>query len=181
MIYGGIDPGLGGALAFIGEDWIATHDCPLLGRVIDLHRMAGIFQALPLSGVKIGLERAQPMPKEGVISAFHYGEGYGAYKMILAALKIPYEEIHPAKWKRYFGLFKKTKFDSILLAKKMFPKADLSRKKDHGRAEALLIAEYMRRLGPEGESHADIHLREQSLRSSFPKVCDEARPPLASD
>ena len=34
---------------------------------------------------------------------------------------------------------------AIIIAQRLFPTVSLARKKDHGRAEALLIAEYARR------------------------------------
>ena len=51
------------------------------------------------------------------------------------------------KWKKEFSLVHQDKQASIDMAKKLFPHIDFlfNRKKDHGRAEALLMAEYMRR------------------------------------
>ena len=47
--------------------------------------------------------------------------------------------VRPAIWKRTLGLGK-DKEASRLKAIQLFPTADLRRKKDHGRAEALLLA-----------------------------------------
>ncbi len=44
------------------------------------------------------------------------------------------------KWKRLQGLVKKDKEAARLKAQRLFPWASLKRKKDHNRAEALLIA-----------------------------------------
>ena len=47
-------------------------------------------------------------------------------------------------WKRTMGLDSQ-KAGSLDKARLLFPTADIERKKDHGRAEALLLAEYGRR------------------------------------
>ena len=49
-----------------------------------------------------------------------------------------------AVWKRSMGL-DSTKSVSLDKARLLFPTAELDRKKDHNRAEALLLAEYSRR------------------------------------
>jgi crossover junction endodeoxyribonuclease RuvC len=182
MIFGGIDPGVTGAIVLMGDNWIASHDCPVLGSSIDFYRVTkifrGILEAVPKQMIRIGLEKAQAMPKQGVVSMFHYGVGYGGYIGALAALEIPFEEITPFKWKKYFGLCKKTKFDSVLLAKKMFPSVELSRKKDHGKAEALLIAEFVRRR-LEGEKDGSLYPKH--LRSPISEVRNEIQPTMAAD
>lgn len=90
------------------------------------------------------VEEAAP---QGVVGMLNYGIGYGKYLGMLEACGIPYGEIHPMTWKKEFTLIGKPKEGSIAVAKAIFPHVvdSLSRKKDHGRAEALLIAEYARR------------------------------------
>lgn len=84
---------------------------------------------------------------QGRVGILNYGIGYGKYLGMLTALSIPFAEIHPMTWKSEFNLIRKGKEDSILTAKHLYPSIAhlLSRKKDHGRAEALLLAEYARR------------------------------------
>lgn len=55
-----------------------------------------------------------------------------------------FKPVYPQVWKRHFNLLKKDKDHSRLLAIELFPELEnkLSRKKDHNRAEALLIARY---------------------------------------
>jgi crossover junction endodeoxyribonuclease RuvC len=65
---------------------------------------------------------------------------------LLAALQIAYTTVRPAIWKRALGLGK-DKEAARLRAMQLFPAADLRRKKDHGRAEALLLAWWGRQYG----------------------------------
>ena len=75
----------------------------------------------------------------------NYGVGYGIWIGILAALNIPYTEVHPVTWKsKIMAGMGKEKDASIARAKQLYPTADLSLKKHHGRADALLIAHFGR-------------------------------------
>jgi crossover junction endodeoxyribonuclease RuvC len=62
---------------------------------------------------------------------------------VIAAAGIPLHLVSPAKWKRAYGL-DADKEKSRALALRLWPaRADLfGRKRDHGRAEAALIARY---------------------------------------
>jgi hypothetical protein len=57
-------------------------------------------------------------------------------------------EVYGQTWKTMFGLIKQPKSVSLAVARKLFPTLHqrLKFKKDHNRAEALLIAEYGRRM-----------------------------------
>lgn len=84
---------------------------------------------------------------QGVVGMLNYGIGYGEYLGMLKTRRIPYGEIHPMTWKKEFNLIDKPKQSSIETARNLFPMVSdmLKRKKDHGRAEALLLAEFARR------------------------------------
>jgi crossover junction endodeoxyribonuclease RuvC len=69
------------------------------------------------------------------------GYGYGIWIGLLAALQMPYTTIRPIIWKKALGLGK-DKEQARLRAMQLFPGADLRRKKDHGKAEALLLARW---------------------------------------
>jgi crossover junction endodeoxyribonuclease RuvC len=90
------------------------------------------------------IEKAQPMPDQGVSTVFNYGVGYGVWLGVLGAMKIDVVEVRPADWKYQFfdKETSKDKSASIDVACRAFPGwADsMKRKKDHNRAEALLIA-----------------------------------------
>lgn len=81
-------------------------------------------------------------------ASFGTGFGYGLWIGIIKALQLPLEIVHPASWKRrMMADFGGGKDASILRAKNLSPTAAdrLKRKKDHGRAEALLLCHYARR------------------------------------
>ena len=83
---------------------------------------------------------------------FTFGRNLGAWEGLLAALHISYVMPAPQQWQR--GLIMPSdgadpKARSLAVARRLFPDADLSRKKDHGRADALLLAWWARRQGGE--------------------------------
>jgi len=161
MIFLGIDPGLTGALAVIYSELntVFVYDTPVLTVVKNKkvrHEM-DIIQTVNMVRVAIGteslrccaaIERVNSMPDQGVASSFSFGKGFGIWLGILGALRIPFDLIHPVRWKKVMmdGMGKE-KDSSRVRAKELFPHVDLSLKKHHGRADALLLAEYRKRLG----------------------------------
>ena len=161
-IWIGIDPGLSGAVAALDEQGkiITVQDVPVLTvkkakghkRVYVESQMATILESIKASApggrdsLIVFLESVHAMPGQGVTSMFSMGTGLGIWLGILAALRIPYERVEPAKWKREMGIASGSdKSASIVRASQLFPTASLSRKKDDGRADALLLAEWGRR------------------------------------
>ncbi len=154
MIFIGIDPGLTGAVASLSVDVALVGDTPIhrVGkskRVYDVSRMRRELSALLDCGEECFaiLEQQQAMPKQGVSSTFKTGQGFGLWEGILAALHIRYEIVHPTRWKKRMldGLPTKDKASSRIVAGRLFPDVDLGRRKDNGRSDALLLAEYGRR------------------------------------
>ncbi|MFM6207166.1 hypothetical protein, partial [Planktothrix sp.] len=92
------------------------------------------------------LESVHAMPGQGVSSMFSFGLGYGVWLGIVAALNVPIEFVTPQAWKKYYSLGP-DKEASRVKALQLFPSqaSELKLKKHHGRAEALLLAEYLRR------------------------------------
>jgi len=90
--------------------------------------------------------------KMGATSAFNFGKGFGTILGAITALRIPFEEIHPATWKAaVLAGMAKDKSGSVVKACQLFPdkaelfsyrKGKLVVNKD-GRAEAALIAYYI--------------------------------------
>jgi hypothetical protein len=70
---------------------------------------------------------------------FTCGLGMGVWLGVLATLALPPTRVQPQIWKRALGLGK-DKEQARLRAMQLFPQADLRRKRDHGRAEAILLA-----------------------------------------
>lgn len=162
-VFIGIDPGLTGALACIDQDGriLGVYDTPILTvtknkgtrRELDRSRMVqiigNIIRNLNDETVKVAIERVNSMPGQGVASSFTFGMGYGVWLGIVAAFKLPVDLVHPVRWKKVMldGMGK-DKDASRIRAQEMFaPYVDLNLKKHHGRADALLIAEWRRRQG----------------------------------
>jgi crossover junction endodeoxyribonuclease RuvC len=151
----GIDPGLAGAIAILNPQGqlVSLHDCPTFllpfkkaqetkeRKVLDIGRACSILREYQQSSIAL-IERVSAMPKQGVTSSFRFGEGYGIYQGIVAALSIPLIPVEPQVWKKAAGLLKAAKADSLKKAQELWPNAGLKLKKHEGKAEALLIAEY---------------------------------------
>src|SRR5262249_28140584 len=88
------------------------------------------------------IERAGSMPRQGLSSTFKFGRTAGAVEAAVVLCGIPWALIEPARWKKFHGLRGSDKEHSRQRALQLVPSAHsfLSRKRDHGRAEALLIA-----------------------------------------
>lgn len=85
---------------------------------------------------------------KGVMAIQAQGAGYGMWPLFLFSRGYSLLEVDPSVWKRAMGLSGKDKNVSRSKAVQLFPRAGprLSRVKDHNRAEALLLAEYLRRV-----------------------------------
>ena len=137
----GIDPGAKGAIALLYNDGRAfVYDMPMLGKEVNASEVASIFREFKPKYVWLEQVNSFGM---GRTSAYNFGQGVGILKGVMATLEIPYTLITPQKWKKHFGLSKE-KDHSRLLATRLYPSmADqFARKKDDGRAEAILIAKY---------------------------------------
>ena len=162
MIFIGIDPGLDGAvgaMSVVNEKIVAAvaDSAPIVTVKVGKREkrepnaagmarlLSGISEGAGKYGCRAVLEKVGPHPKEGVSAVASLARGYGMWEGILAALGIPYQLVTPQAWKKSMGLIGKAKDDSRIMAQRMFPDVELPLKKDHGRAEALLLAEYLRR------------------------------------
>ena len=137
----GVDPGITGGIAFFypsGE--IVAEDIPTVGGSVDVDTLVRrIREHAPRLAV---VEKAQAMPRQGVVSTFRYGTAFGALCAVTALCEIPTYLVSPRKWKSHFGL-DADKEKSRALAIRLWPGRGLfERKKDHGRAEAALIARF---------------------------------------
>jgi crossover junction endodeoxyribonuclease RuvC len=150
--YIGVDPGLSGAVALISSDNdYRVFDIPVMSKgsgVVKSEINSGGMKeilALALSGAKsvAALERVNAMPGQGVSSVFSLGDSFGSCRAVLACLDIPTFYVTPTEWKKFFGLTS-DKEQARALAIRLFPKADLKLKKNIDRAEALLIASYLK-------------------------------------
>lgn len=152
MIYIGIDPGKSGALAVIREDGGITVD-PFdeIAYRDRLGEIGYLIEYATDAGAVCALEKVGARPMQGVSSTFEFGRNAGYIEGLLVANRIPYNLVTPQRWKKEFALLKRDKDASIAEARRLFPKVSLkpterSRKDNDGMAEALLMAEWARRM-----------------------------------
>jgi hypothetical protein len=145
----GIDPGRHGAVAGLdASGWfvfvermpirivngkLAIADGGAILKLIEAHaEQRRVF---------VCMEAAQPMPKQGTVSTFHYGVQFGS---LLATVYDRYRMrlVSPVKWKRAMHL-DAIKQKSVDMARQLWPDVVLKRT-ESDLAEALLLAEYGR-------------------------------------
>jgi len=168
----GVDPGFGGALAWISVVTpTAGNPVPPAPRILAVHPMplAAPSVMLPSSRPEISaaclsrlvscnprpaivvLERVGSSPDMGVESAFRFGEGYGLLRGVFSMAGIPVRNAYPSVWKPSLGL-SRDKDDSRAMAGKIFPShAHLFKKgvkSSADMAEAVLLAYYGRQFLP---------------------------------
>lgn len=164
----GIDIGLTGAVAIFTDtgQFVEVFDIPtreiggkdaLLKNAICASELAKELQMRKAPGVMpicyaeelIALNMGD---KTGKAAYFSMGNSFGSVMSVLQLMGWPCVTYRPADWKRHFDLNKlnkkkgkdKNKDRSIDKAIELYPEAErfLTRKKDHNRAEAILIARY---------------------------------------
>jgi Holliday junction resolvasome RuvABC endonuclease subunit len=146
----GIDPGVHAGAAMIE---IADGAAPQLVDAIDIPTCgSNAKERVDVLALRFqthhpdraGIERAQAMPRQGASSGFKYGRAAGALEAVLACCEVPFEIVEPSVWKKTHRLRggPENKEAARALALQFFPGAHslLARKRDHGRAEAALIA-----------------------------------------
>lgn len=157
----GIDPGITGAVAWISGKDYGVFDLPTMtasdkGKIkwmVDAEELAFLLTAnVPkLADTMVALEQTSAMPGQGVASMFSMGHSFGACHGVIGTLGYALTLVRPAQWKKDLGIGRKKgedadvmKAKSLALARRHFPKAPLERQKDHNRAEALLLAYWMK-------------------------------------
>jgi crossover junction endodeoxyribonuclease RuvC len=158
----GVDPGLGGAFALLerkgsgqprraGWEFHSVYSMPTeekksgrrqvcTGQVYETLR-----QVLEGREARFIIEQVSAMPGQGVSGMFSLGDSFGTMRAMGECFSPwPVVLCSPVKWKGALNLIKKQKSASLTLARRLYPEARpyLFRKKDEGRAEALLIAHY---------------------------------------
>ena len=140
----GLDPGVSGGIAWTTDGKACVEKMPdTLQDIWDLIYSITFQSGTIARDYKAYLEQVHSMPGQGVASSFKFGQGYGALEMALTAAGIPFERVTPQKWQKALGcLTKGQKNVSKRKAQELFP----SMKITHATADALLIAEYGRRI-----------------------------------
>jgi hypothetical protein len=172
MLYAiGIDPGKTGAAAMVNGKFqlMGCDDCPVIKTVTKPKKKGGrpgtknefavasmadvlrTFLAgldLELNQVRAFLERASPMPKQGLSSTFSTGRGWGLWEGALAGLGLSYEIVSAVVWQKV--MFRGTplgdnKSRSMARTQRLFPTLSLKKPGGtvlsmDGRSDAVLIA-----------------------------------------
>ena len=149
MIWIGADPGLRtGAIASIDHNgkFIYAYDIPADGDKIDSKALKEIIYRLIVPGdaYAMCIEHVGVRPGQGIASSGKFMRAFGAIEAVAQLTCDRVEMVLPQAWKKAMGL-KADKEESLRMARELFPDALLNLKKHHGKAEALLIAEYARR------------------------------------
>ena len=142
-VFLGIDPGASGGIASLavegGQDLIAWKMPETERDTWQLFR----FGAREVPVVLAVIEHVHSMPKQGVASSFKFGRSYGFLRACLIASEIPFEEVSPQKWQKELGcLSHGDKNVTKRRAQQLFPALKIT----HATADAILLAEYARRL-----------------------------------
>ena len=155
MLIIGIDPGISGSICFF-EDGIIK-DVVEMPTMIEgkknkkqvngsqvFNEIYKRVKKIEKKNIKVIIEQVSAMPGQGVTSMFNFGQSFGILKGICSAMCLPLYYVRPAKWKKYFNLINSEKDASRTRAIEIFPyfSAELSRKKDSNKADAILIASF---------------------------------------
>jgi hypothetical protein len=154
----GIDIGLTGAVAAV--DSRGAHqlsDLPLHGdghdKRIDGRALLWLLRQMIPPGeaglVLIEDVRPRPMGNAGRHGNTMHSQGSlmrsrGIVEAAIDIARLQLKAVQPQTWKRFYGLIGKDKDEALQRARVLYPAAvtDLKRKKDHNRADALLVAHY---------------------------------------
>jgi hypothetical protein len=152
-IFLGIDPGKSGGIAVIGEGGKVYQACrmPERGRaMLDMfgRELVGLMRFGKFEAVAT-VEHVWSMPGQGHGGAFDFGRSVESVQMGLVASDIPFGLVIPRKWQAALSVkYPKGSSDvekkniTKARAAKLFPRIAVT----HAIADALLLAEYCRRL-----------------------------------
>lgn len=161
----GIDPGISGAVGLLVDGkFERVEDMPTMLRGVTSQKqmvndaeLAKVLREMAPDKIVVELVNAAPRVPHaavcpvckqqkggmGVASAFNFGDSAGSVRGVIGGLGVERHFVVPAVWKKRAGLIgNRDKEASRALAINHWPMAPLGRKKDSGRAEALLIARY---------------------------------------
>jgi crossover junction endodeoxyribonuclease RuvC len=155
MLIIGIDPGISGAICFFENGKILdVIEMPTMNEGKKNKRQvngAQIYNEISkrinkthIEDVRVVVEQVSAMPGQGVTSMFNFGQSFGIIKGICSAMQLSLYFVRPTKWKKYFNLINSEKDASRTRAIEVFPyfSAELSKKKDSNKADAILIASF---------------------------------------
>ena len=151
----GVNCGITGAIALLQDDnFVTVEDMPLFRmgkhRQINAAELAELLETWQSAihgdnadnNYMVYVEEVSAMPGQDVTGVFNFGTSYGIILGCLGALKMPFTMVRPQGWKKRAGLINYENVRVRTLAEQFYPGAPLSRKKDMGRAVAILIAKF---------------------------------------
>jgi crossover junction endodeoxyribonuclease RuvC len=148
MIVAGLDPGLTGALALVDEHHVVLVEDLSVHTIasgrktraeLDLGGLRALLTAHPVDHVF--MEQVSARPGQGVTSMFRFGFIAGQIIGLVAGLRLPYSLVQPKAWQKAAGCGPAPDA-ARRRAGQLHPDAVqyLTRKRDAGRADAILIA-----------------------------------------
>lgn len=155
LVYLGIDPGVSGGWGIVSSSgkYIGCGTLPFFNasksfRLLSVRELIESIDSVSGSvegDVRCVVEHVGTMPGQGIVSAFNFGATFGQLLGALSQKGYSITLVRPQIWKKAMGL---SRDKEAVRAKACFqwPEAasELTRKKDHNRAEALWLAEYLR-------------------------------------
>lgn len=140
-VFVGIDPGANGGVAGLR---LGSHLPVVACKMPETERdLFELFTWITVHAHFCMIEQVHAHPKQGVSSMFKFGQNYGFLRGMLVANRIPFEEVTPQKWMGLLGCLNKgDKNVTKQKAQQLFPEVKIT----HAIADALLIAEYCRRI-----------------------------------
>ena len=145
IAWGGIDPGKSGCACLLTNEKIWFHDFVSEQKAAEI-----IDQWNHDYRVRFLLEKVQVIRKKEFLGGFQILEHYGFWRGVLVAFNCNFIVKTPLQWQKVMPGKRKrtetTKDRSLNFARKFYPAAAglLARKKDNNRADALLMAHYIR-------------------------------------
>lgn len=163
----GIDPGIGGGVAFIGDGWVEAYPMPvkpmgsgnkntvdaavlrrMVLEVLNTREDGGLPQLVVIEKVG-GFVQGKKFPGSAM---FSFGLSVGKVVGMVEAMGWPMEEPTPQRWKKVvLEGTSKDKAAAVAHVSKRYPDCNLlptprCRKSHEGMAEAVCLAEFGRRL-----------------------------------
>jgi crossover junction endodeoxyribonuclease RuvC len=144
MMIFGVDPGQNGGIAGMDEfAKVYTWVMPVIEKGLDAKAIKNILCAADI----VVMEKVSAMPKQGTVSMFNFGMGYGMIQGIVMTLGIPLRLVTPQAWKKeILAGTTKDKAAAIEYCKRVYPYLNLippgHRKPHDGICDSVLIAEY---------------------------------------
>lgn len=167
-VWVGIDPGKHGAIAAINDkEVLFAYHTPItvirtkrpraktkegkpkvsISTDYDIIGMYNILKQLKhRNDVVVSIEKQWARMSDAKSSVFEVGRGFGIWQALVIACGFELVEVSPTKWKVAYLPVKADKNESKAVCSKLYPNLPLPLVKDEAKAEAVLIADYMRRL-----------------------------------